>query len=396
MVEIKELTVESKDGKSRLSADIVVDGREGRPLWFEVDEKYGRYLCDERSDAFVIGLLHYALRKGHGIVSEVPMTRRLYEQLTDQFLPAFSKINGIKPIEISVPLMNEIAHPDNEHHVGTGVSCGVDSLHVFAAHKDITHGCVWNMHGVTSVDETAETRAMGWHNLKKQAKSFTDFIGCGLIVGDTNYDRGCLPDLAFDGSITFGNLFCIFAMQKFWSRFYIASGYDVGGFNLAAGVAADPAHYEYLLLSFVSLGSLELRLDGVACNRCEKVRHLLTYEPAKKFLSVCWQINENNENCTHHCPKCMRTMLELAALDAVDEFKDRFDVQSWYDHQEWFIAELYRGLIQHDPFAREIAPHFKNKKIPFPVKIKAVAIVMRKSIRKVFRLGRTNRTFRPD
>lgn len=94
MVEIKELTVESKDGKSRLSADIVVDGREGRPLWFEVDEKYGRYLCDERSDAFVIGLLHYALRKGHGIVSEVPMTRRLYEQLTDQFLPAFSKLTA--------------------------------------------------------------------------------------------------------------------------------------------------------------------------------------------------------------------------------------------------------------------------------------------------------------
>ena len=396
MIEIKNIKVTTKGGKSRLSADIVIAGGGGYSLWFEVEEKYGKYLCDERCDAFVLGLLHYALQKGEDIVSEVPMTRRLYEQLTDQFLPAFVKANKIAEIHISAPLADEVEHPDNVYRAGSGVSCGVDSLHVFAKHQDITHGCIWNMHGITSEHETAETRTMGWRNLKKHARAFVDYIGRELVIGDTNFDRRCLPGLQFDGSITYGNLFCVYAMQKFWSRYYIASGYDVEDFNLTGGVNADPAHYEYLLLSIASLGSLTLRLDGVACNRREKVGDLVAYEPAKQFLTVCWQINEGHRNCTHHCPKCMRTMLELDSWGAVDVFADRFDVKSYREHPEWFIAELYRGLIQHDPFAREVAPYFPWKRIPFTVKMKAGVIVVKKITRKILRRGRVNRTFRPD
>ena len=185
-------------------------------------------------------------------------------------------------------------------------------------------------------------------------------------------------------------------MQKFWSRYYIASTYDVDEFNIAAGVNADPAHYEFLLLSLVSLQNITFRLDGAACNRCEKVRDLISYEPSKKFLTVCWSINEQHENCTYHCPKCMRTMLDLAAWDAVDEYKECFDIKSWYEHQEWFIAELYRGLLQGDPFAVEIAPHLKNKPISTAIKIKAYIIVLKKIFRKLFRFGRTNLSFRPD
>lgn len=395
MLEIKCIAITSAGGKSRLSADVVEDG-EVHPLWFEVDDKYGKYLCDERSDAFVIGLLHYALRYGHDIVSDVPMTRRLYEQITDQFLPAFAKANGIRQVMLTVPVAEEIDHPAHEYHAGGGVSCGVDSLHVFAKHKDLTHGCIWNMHGVTSTDETPETRALGWQNLKRHAEVFTKYVGCGLVVGDTNYDRGCLPKLRFDGSVTFGNLFCVFAMQKFWSRYYIASTYDVDEFNISAGINADPAHYEFLLLSLVSLRDITFRLDGAACNRCEKVRDLLDYEPSKKFLTVCWKINEHHENCTDHCPKCMRTVLDLAAWNAVDEYKERFDVKSWHEHQEWYIAELYRGLLQGNPFAKEIAPHFKEKSIPFSVKLKAIYIVLKKSLRKMLRFGKTNLSFRPD
>ena len=396
MIEIKDIAVTTQAGKSRLSANIAIDGGGGYPLWFEVDEKYGQYLCAERSDAFVLGLLHYALQRGHDIVTDVPMTRRLHEQLTDQFLPAFVKANKIAEIHISAPLADEVEHPDDVYRAGTGVSCGVDSLHVFAKHSDVTHGCIWNMHGVTSEHETAETRATGWRNLKRHAQAFADHVGCELVIGDTNYDRGCLPDLQFDGSTTYGNLFCVYAMQKFWSRYYIASGYDVEDFNLAAGVNADPAHYEYLLFSFASLGSLTLRLDGVACNRREKVGDLVAYEPAKKFLTVCFLINEENKNCTCHCSKCMRTVMELVSWDALDEFGDCFDVKSYREHPEWFVAELYRGMIQRDPFVRELALHFPWKRIPLTVKAKAGVIVAKKAMRKILRRGRTNRTFRPD
>lgn len=395
MIHIGQPKVISNANKCRLVADIFFDG-EIHPLWFEVDKEYGKYLTPERSDAFVVGLLHLALREGHDISFEAPLTRRLYEQLTDQFLPAFVKINKLKPIKIEGSTDVEVEHLDVEPHVGGGVSCGVDSLHVFAKHDDVTHGCIWNMHGVTSVNETAETRDLGWCNLQMMAKKFTDYVHKGLIVGNTNYDRGCVPQLRFDGSVTFGNLFCVLSMQKFWSKYYIASTYDIDEFNLAAGIGADPAHYEYLLLSMASMGRIAFRLDGAAQNRCDKVGDLISYEPSKKFLTVCWSINEDHSNCTHHCPKCMRTVLDLAAWDAIDDYAERFDVVSYHEHLEWYIAEMYRGLMQKDPFAAEIYPYFKRKNIPFGIKVKASWIVLKKMIRKLVRRGRTNLSFRPD
>ena len=155
MITIKQPFVTVRDGKARLSADLDVDGLKTQ-LWFEVDEEYEEYLLYERIDAFVLGLMHEVIRKNHDIVSEAPMTRRLYFQLTNQFLPAYFKLNG-GGFKIRCPVAEEVAHPKGGVAIGTGVSCGVDSLHVFAMHPEITHACIWNLHGVT-YNETASTR----------------------------------------------------------------------------------------------------------------------------------------------------------------------------------------------------------------------------------------------
>lgn len=395
MIKIRTPYLTSVGLQTRLCAEIERDG-EKRILWFAVEEPYAKYLLHERSDAFVIGLLQYAIRVGHDIECEAPMTRRIYEQLTEQFLPCYNRMHGDfkqqpgHAVKISAPLADEI--PAMSEAVGTGISCGVDSLHVFATHTDITHACIWNMHGVTN-DETDEKRKLGWENLVMQAKAFCNETGHQLVIGDTNFDRGCFEDLQFDGSTTYGNLFAVHSLQKLWSKYYIASTYSIENFSLVLNVATDPAHFEYLLFPFVSNGHLSIRMDAPALTRVEKVRDLILYAPAKKFLNVCWDIHPDHRNGTWDCPKCMRTILNIWAWDALDEFRSVFDIDYVKAHPEEFLAELYRGYIQGNPYSLEMRKLFSGKKISPVVKLKAIRIVIKKAMLKILRGGKTSHRF---
>lgn len=395
MIVIKQPVVTSINGKARLSADLLVDGNV-RNLWFEVDQRYKEYLCYERSDAFVIGILMYAMRKNHDIVTEVPMTDRLCRQLTEQFLPALYKINkmgrtanhsGRWAVKIKAPLAPEIEHEVLEG-VGSGVSCGVDSLHVFATHPEITHGCIWNVHGVVP-EENKGQKDKAWRSMINRAEKFVKAIGIDLIVGDTNFDRGCLDGLLWDGMTTYGNLFCVLAMQKFWHKYYVASGYDILDFRMIGAPVSDPAHYEWVLFSILSMKNLLICMDGVAQNRVEKVADLVDYLPAQKFLNVCHEITEDGENCSHGCAKCMRTMLDLDANGSLDKFSSVFDVAYYRKNFHEYLAELYRGWLQKNSFALELKPYFCSRSIPMSIRIKAWRIVFRKAIKKILRGGRT-------
>lgn len=393
MIKIGKPYLTETEMHTRVSADLDVDGLK-TSLWFEVEKEYGKYLLHERIDAFVLGLMHEAIRRGHDLVSEAPMTERLHFQLTNQFLPAYFKLNGGN-FRIVCPTAPEVEHLEGCAAVGTGASCGVDSLHVFAMHPEITHACVWNLHGVT-YKETADTRATGWMNLVKGARSFAEDIGCKLVIGNTNFNRGCLPSIAHDGSTTYANLFCAMSLQKLWTRYYVASGYDIGGFKFA-GVTGetDPAHYEWLLFSFCGLKNFSVYVDGVAQTRVEKVRDLVDYEPTRRHLNVCWGIRDDGRNCTCLCGKCMRTLLNLEVWGAGDKFAAVFDVEYFHAHYEEYIAELWRGYLQKSPFALEMRPYFSKRQIPFPIRVKATLIVIRKALRKIFRLGRTTQHFLP-
>jgi len=392
MIKIGTLKFSKHDGRGRVTADIDCDGFVA-PLWFEVEEQYAEYLCYERSDAYVLGLLHYAMKFGHDIVCETPMTGRLYEQLTGQFLPPFYKVNGFgrdggigqNRKGFCTKITCEIA-PEIDHHgpqaVATGISCGVDSLHVFATHSDITHACIWNGHGIDP-HETVESRNAAWGNLIERAKNFSAEVGVDLIVGNTNFDRGCLKQLQWDGMTTQGNLFCIFSLQKLWQNYYVASDCAIDNFHMRQSLNEDPAHYEYFLFPLVSLKNMTIRMDGADCRRIEKIRALIGYAPSYKFLNTCWGIHEGHKNCSCFCPKCMRTMLALYCLGALDMYSSVYDVEYFKRHVSQYIAEYYRGCLHNDFFATEITPYLKNVHVGIGTKIAAWTIVLKKIFRKL-------------
>lgn len=371
-------------GRSRLNADLMVDGpnQQNTTLWMEVDTAYEKYLCNERADAFVVGLLNYAMEYGHDIVSEAPVTERLYSQLIKVFLPAYCRINSpsanrISPrlVKVTCPTAPEVEHPEDGLAIGTGVSCGVDSMHVLATHPELTHGCVWNFH-VFHYKSSDADRERKWTQLQRQAKTICDAAGIKLLVGDSNFDGRCLPGLMCGYSTTYANLFMIFALQKLWKRFYIASEFDITEFKLDYGLRTDCAYYDHMLLPYASIGRMSVLTDDMSHNRLEKVKDIIEYKPAHDLLNVCWNVTEGR-NCSHNCLKCQYTMMEIDYWGGLDHFSSVFDVEYFRKHFEVYLAAYYREVKNQDTLMLELGEYIARRKIPFKTRIQARYINLR-------------------
>ena len=103
---------------------------EEKECYFEFEKKYKKYICFERSDAFVMGLISSAMELGMDIEFEMPISERLYYQLTNYYIPMISENNAKYPmynIKLIGPTDNTVIK--NEGAVATGCSGGVDSFY---------------------------------------------------------------------------------------------------------------------------------------------------------------------------------------------------------------------------------------------------------------------------
>jgi hypothetical protein len=62
---------------------------------------------------------------------------------------------------------------------------------------------------------------------------------------------------------------------------------------------------------------MELVHDGGEADRDEKVERIASHESVAKHLRVCWRNTDGAYNCGR-CEKCLRTMLSLLAVGALD------------------------------------------------------------------------------
>lgn len=352
MIKIGRPYVTEQGKFARLNADITVDDK-NVTLWVEVPKEYSTYLCWERADAFLLGLLHYAMEFGYDIKCDAPVTKRLYEQLTELFLPSYLKLNKIAEVRIVADTADEVEHP-GVAAIATGVSCGVDSMHVFAKHPELTHGVVFDLHD-GNWRTGGERQALAWKNLVEQARTFTNHVGVKLLTISTNYDKGVLPGLKYEWQTGFASLFMIFSVQKLIGQYYIASGYSIEDFKLKVRPHEDVAYYEPFLFPHVCLRSINVRLDGIADTRLDKVKKIADYEPAQKFLNVCMKVTDDRRNCCE-CWKCKRTILELMASGNLEKFSSVFPQNLVCAHHYDYALALERGRRMKDVYSTEMYP----------------------------------------
>ena len=348
--------LETGAGRARAVAQVDVAG-ETRALWFEVETAYAPYLNVARGDAFLVGLLYTALHEGYDLVSVAPVTAELLHNLTETLVPAVVKAEpGLVAPAISAPAAT--APLVTAGKVGTGISCGVDSLQAVHAYgkgrggaHEITHLVIFN---VGAYKKGREAQQFAWQ--RRQARAFAAEYGYALVEADSNLHAAFPRDHAL--AVKYSNAFAIHMLAKLWGVYlYASDGYDFRDCRLSEYAVEDSAWMDALGAIAFTTRTLQVVPAGFALTRWDKLAQLADDAAAQKYLDCCFQAGAGSANGFPNCgrcSKCRRTILLLDALGALDRFARVFDVKDYRAHRDeydyWLLSQ--RWLRHGDAMAQ--------------------------------------------
>ena len=356
MIQISKPEIIYIDNKARLKAEIEIDAKKNT-IWFEVDKKYGNYLCSERSDAFVIGILSYAMRNGHDITCAAPMGEELYYKITTQLIEAIYKGSGNLHKTVITADIDSTELPTS-NAVGTGISCGIDSFHVLSQQTNSQ----LKKHNVTHLTfNNVGSHGQGEHAIKLYnerkllALKFAKEFEFELVESNSNiYD--IIPQ---DHSLThsYTSSFCIYSLQKLYSIYYYASGHTFLEFSLIDNDKKDSSYYDLLTTCMFSTKSLTIISEGATSSRLEKTEKVTMYEPSYNYLNVC---TITASNCSK-CEKCTRTLVALDALGKLDLYKNVFDIEYYKKHCQRYYSSMVKEVLWKNSSYVQVYAILKSK-----------------------------------
>ncbi|MFC3884175.1 hypothetical protein ACFOU2_12020 [Bacillus songklensis] len=356
MIIIYEPEIKKNDKEVRLQAVFEVDGQKD-VLWFEVEEKYSVYLTNERADAFLVGLLWYALKNGHDIKVLSPMSERLYYTVNKYLIPLIAEIHGYKMIKV---MCNQLAAKpiSNAGAVGTGLSCGIDSFSTICDHMGggvpekykITHFTFFN---VGSNGDSADKRTLTlFKERAKIAKACADELGKELIMVNSNLSE--ILHMDFEQTHTLRSMSAVLALQKLFKVYYYSSSvhikYSSSVYIKNFGLSRKhPDDYDIFSLSMLSTENTSLFSSCANYTRVDKIRMVAKFEPSYKYLNVCVK---DKFNCGK-CSKCLRTLLTLEIIGALDKYASIFNLNAYYKKRSNYITKVLDSP-DNDIYMREI------------------------------------------
>ncbi|MEY8337954.1 hypothetical protein AALB16_07965 [Lachnospiraceae bacterium 62-35] len=365
-----------KGSQIKLCANININ-EEKHVLYYEIDKIYKEYLCSERSDAFLISLIQYAMANNLNIIWNTPVTERLEYQLRTIFIPVISERfqDLFHSISLSGPVISEPVHK-KLHAVGTGASGGVDSFYSVIKHLEIPEKSFELTHlfyAAISNDVTSE------ENLREDfedsyaiTKAIAQDLGFPVIKLFSNESEYYFKGIINWGAMRFAGM--IYALQRLFSTYYFSSGYpyvDITFGHKEKGINFDAHHFDLFTLMVVSTENITFIGTGGEIKRSEKLKIIEKSKIVKKHLFVC---NYNkNKNCSS-CDKCLRTMMQLYTDGCLEEYRDVFDLDKFQRAQNRYIRKmLYRQSI----YDIEIIQSMKANQVKIPVYLKISAFFIR-------------------
>ena len=369
-------------------------------LWFSVDKKYEGYLTAETADAFISAMLWYAMVTGSDIVSEAPVSEKMQFSVNHYLVPALcTEKNGYRRISVSGPT-TKVGFPQADG-VGTGMSCGVDSLYTLhefmetePAENKLTHLMYFNMGAIFHPDSSdkktrysieefyKKTDEMSEEKMTK-ATEVADMVDLPLVYVSSNMDSDYYRG-AYGYTAVYRNCACVLALQKLFRMYYCSSAGWPDYFDLSLSEGSE--HYEMLLCQCLSTESCSFVLSDYV-TRIEKTETIADWDVAWNYLDVCF----NFRNCGK-CSKCYRTLLTLDLMGKVDKFSPVFDVDAYKRNKSraygWLsYARLGDAKDDNAVFARDIYEYAKKKnaKIPAAAALYAAGHVAKVAAKKLLK-----------
>lgn len=344
-------------------------------LWYSVPCRYKEYLCFERSDAFVVALLYFAMLSGEDIKSLVPITDKLLYQITQYIIPSLCKEkDGFRKISISAEEIGEIEKKGNA--VGTGISCGVDSFSTVLLHNNdtisknfrLTHLAIFNTgalnydgYGVNvPLSQWRKDTLIEYTDRVKLGKTVANELGLEFIDIDTN-----IPDLyqgAFLFSHSYRNCSAVLATQKLWTIYYYASAGEP--LHISASMFDTAGEYDILVLQNISTNNLQFYSGGMQYERFEKTKIIADNYVVQKYINVCAY---HTQNCGK-CVKCIRTLLTLDLLGKIDFYHNSFPDMTYYFKHKWRYMGNVRSSKKTNFFYYDIKQYINKKNIKYSIR----------------------------
>lgn len=338
ILEISKIKIVKLEKQSRLVATIKADD-DLYDMYFEVDQNFESYLTYEVYDAYLVCLLLYAMENNCDLHFDGNLTEKLYFNIVNYLMPAISKnIKNYNLIEIKCKKL--VTYEFNPQHVGTGLSCGVDSFYTIL--KNLHHSkesglcldtCTFFNAGASGNDGI-KSRKLFLDRANFASKVALD-LRCEFITVDSNMNEFLQQD--HEASHVFRTLSIPLALQKYFKHYYFSSAMEYSKFKFEY---YDPAFYDILTMPLISTNNIEFQLVGGETTRIGKVKFISKYDIVRKNLNVC--VSDNINNCGE-CHKCKRTMLNLHLINQLNEFKEVFDVNKFDINKK----ELYRWVIKN-------------------------------------------------
>ncbi len=138
MIEIANLRKYARGEVVRLEADIIftdmVSPYPEKTIYFEIDKEHGDMLADDSYDAFVLVPLFIAMFHKQDLHIRGNISKKLYQNVIWYVRKIFCDYSpDLSNVNFTVDGFTE---PTKEHGkiIGTGISCGVDSLSTIYDH----------------------------------------------------------------------------------------------------------------------------------------------------------------------------------------------------------------------------------------------------------------------
>jgi len=357
--------LEVEDTSARVLCRFEDDKRKG-VIFFDVPSEYSAFLCDKRSDAYVIAALPYAMRTRQDIICDAPVTEDLLFQIETELVPAMTKKSSLYPTTVfadvapSLPKKSSIDQRTGKKEtgaVGAGFSLGVDSFYAVETLRNdrfpsqqLTHLAQHDV-GASNVCYWRFGHAAARDALYDRSRKCAVELGIPLLQTKSNLEV-CLPG-DFELTATFNNIFAVYCMQEFWRTYHLGS-HGCGLLPLAFDDMDSryTSFYDILTLECLSTPGLRLYSSGMSETCLEKIWAFAHLKEAQKYLHVC---TAESSNCMN-CGECKRTLICLDILGCLDLFSGVFDVDYYREHRLEYLAWLCDRVDQknsYDPLIYE-------------------------------------------
>lgn len=362
---------ELENGKIRLCSRIT-KGEASNILYYEVESEYGKYLNDDRCDAFLVGLINSCMYNGENIICEGKLTEQLLFQLNMYYIPLISDLfSNMNLIQIEAATTNEPVI--NAGGIGTGNSGGVDSTYTMLKYsKDdlksyqLTHVLFTNISTNDYDDDRIRALFEKDTPLKREA---AEYLGLKPISVYTNlYSFYKQPGIF---NHYFAQQYCSapLALGKLFKAYYFSSTFKANDYSMDENFIVSSGRYDIFSLKTLTTFNMAFYSAGTEVDRMDKLSYICGSDYTKKFLQVCaieqsagGKNTATKLNCGY-CNKCGRMIGLFYAQGNLDEYADIFDLSFFYANKAKFIGKNVES--DQGTFSKNVVQMLKqNHKYP--------------------------------